>query len=92
MAITLNDLTPHTEPTATPLGDAIKADIADALSRVPKDKSGAIVAYVTQDQTKTVKAVLTVKAGDHWAIAAHVDAPDGDFKRLEYGAAVQFTW
>lgn len=71
---------------STPIADSARRQMELALSTVPVDKHGAIVAYANEEGQGIVMAV---RAGDHWTFEAHVVH---DSSELEYGAAVRFAW
>jgi len=58
--------------TPTPLADAVKRSIADALNQVPAGKRGALVVLV---DAQGARAMVAAKLGDHWKVAVDTARP-----------------
>lgn len=66
---------------------AISAGIDKALSELPKDAKGAIVAYA---DLQGGHLAVAARIDDHWSFAGHLDKPwKEDF---EASAEVRFQW
>jgi len=58
--------------TPTPLADAVKRSITDALHQVPVGKRGALLVLV---DAQGARAMVAAKLGDHWKVAADTARP-----------------
>ena len=58
--------------TPTPLADAVKRSIADALHAVPAGKRGALLVLADADGARVMVAG---KFGDHWKVAVETSKP-----------------
>lgn len=67
---------------------AIQAHIDKALSAVPKDKKGAVVAFI--DEKGNSRLSVAGKLGNDWTIVA--EAKKDYHKPIEANAEVVFTW
>jgi len=67
--------------------DKIQEAVARALTTLPSDKKGAVVAYANLDG---VKLAVVARPGEHWSIAGVLDKPY--HKPLQAEAAVVYSW
>ncbi len=58
--------------TPTPLADAVKRSIADALHGIPAGKRGALLVLV---DGAGARVMVAAKFGDHWKVAAETAKP-----------------